>query len=932
MAVKLKRSVFIGLGGTGMKSILKTKQLYKDAFGEIPEIIGFLGIDTSTEEFAKDVKTFDDKLIKLEANEQVKMTMNGPLDYYHAHKDRFYWIPKNNVQALSGLSANGAGQIRTNGRFSFTINYSKVEAGVKNVINRVSSATNDGKGKWDLVNDKIQIYLVFSLSGGTGCGIFLNMAYLIKDLYGDNCVLQAYAVLPNAFEGCGQFVGANAYGALLDTDYLMTYVDADTPFEYSLLQDDRKTFFKPFDLIYLIDNMNKNGDKYTDPNQLYTMIGQALLAISGSIGSASAADLDNFKQLMIDGSLDIEDKKSWASGMGLCEILVNTKKLSKKYRLKASQKLVDDMIGHSDSATIDDIVMAWINVNNVREHEDDQVLNSLYDLKKVPESVITAKKADRAETESDAYVSDAVNQAMKSIIASYTQKLETVKISFHDKLIDISQTGGLESSAAFIFKITDAVNLYISEMRQELDKIGKDLPQYKSEIKSIIEDWRNKRIFSRTDYASELSEAQFKYVSTEIDRIRHEKAVQFFLELKEYMNSFTASIKELSERLHDVLDLFRETLSAIEYTSNDVNPFQIDLAASFAVEGDSDVDCTVSRFCKLLPDNDILSLKDLTSDEIVEKINQFTDDLPGADFEDLSIENLILKLSDEKKTKLFEKALRKSEIILDIENKGYTNEGALRNALYVSVIGGKDGAIAQDKIISQLLEAETGPSKPTFAAAPTNKSIMIFRQRGVYPIFQIATITRQQRDYEKHSEKKSFSFDANLQRTLEDRHYSFTPNQQKDDDVLEMWVKGLIHGLIKKDGQRYYVWSPALCNGDGSNDFMYKLRGADEGQGTEARWFAFEDFKSKKKQLKSRGDLLSKIHEIEDEMGKKSASELYSTVSKVSYAEYVEKYSKANITSQTINSSQSYANTKMVIKDEDNYRRTKLVPSLDNRL
>ena len=57
MATKLKRSVFIGLGGTGMKSILKTKQLYKDAFGEVPQIIGFLGIDTSTEEFAKDTKT-----------------------------------------------------------------------------------------------------------------------------------------------------------------------------------------------------------------------------------------------------------------------------------------------------------------------------------------------------------------------------------------------------------------------------------------------------------------------------------------------------------------------------------------------------------------------------------------------------------------------------------------------------------------------------------------------------------------------------------------------------------------------------------------------------------------------------------------------------------------------------------------------------------
>ena len=47
MAIKLKRSLFIGLGGTGMKSILKTKSMYEELFGEVPPVIGFLGIDTN---------------------------------------------------------------------------------------------------------------------------------------------------------------------------------------------------------------------------------------------------------------------------------------------------------------------------------------------------------------------------------------------------------------------------------------------------------------------------------------------------------------------------------------------------------------------------------------------------------------------------------------------------------------------------------------------------------------------------------------------------------------------------------------------------------------------------------------------------------------------------------------------------------------------
>lgn len=930
MAVKLKRSVFIGLGGTGMKSILKTKQLYKDAFGEVPDIIGFLGIDTSTEEFAKDLRVSDDRRIRLEANEQVKMTISGPLDYYQAQKDRFGWMPQINVAALEGLSANGAGQIRTNGRFSFTINYSKVENGIRNVVNRVSSATNDGQGKWELVDDRIQIYLVFSLSGGTGCGIFLNVAYLIKDLYRDRCVLQAYAVLPNAYAGCGQFVGANAYGAMLDADYLMTHVDADRPFEYALLDEDRRTYFKPFDLVYLIDNMNKNGDKYTDPNQLYTMIGQALLAISGSIGSASAADLDNFRQYMIDGSLDIEDKKAWVSGMGLCEILVNTRKLSRKYSLKAAQKLLDEMIGSQNAGVADEISMSWINVNNLREHEDNQLLDSLYDMKKIPESDINSRKWDKAETESEAYVADAISQATVAISKVYDTRIAEVQDSFGRKLSEICRTGGgLNIADAFIDKVIDALNLYKNEMDNEIAGINKKVPGLKAGIKEVITDWKNKSIFSRTDYASDLADAQYNYVKEEIDRIRHDKAVQFFLTLKEYINGYKSSVQETARRLGGVKDSIREKLSTIEYVNSDVNPFQIDLAAAYPVDGESDVDCTVSKFCQWLQDDDLLKLKEVDSDEIREKVLEFTDALPGTDFGDLSIETMIMKMTEEEKISLFTKALRKSEILLDVENRGYNNDSALRNALYVSVIGGKDGAIANDKTISGILEAETGSSRPTYADAPTNKSIMIFRQRGVFPVFQVSTIIRQQRDYEKFSERKSFSFDAILKDKLEELHYGFMPNQQKDDDVLEMWVKGIIHGLIRRDGMRYLVWSPALCKGDGTNDYMYRLKGADEGQGTEARWFAFEDFKSQKRLLKGKGDLLTRIKDIEAEMGMAKAKELYSMVSSVSFDEYVEKYSEAKITANTIKTSQSYTKTLAVIKDEDSYRRSKLVASLD---
>lgn len=945
MATKLKRTLFIGLGGTGMKSILKTKQLYKEAFGEVPSIIGFLGIDTSTEEFAKELKTSDGETVKLDANEQVQLKITQPGAYYQQHKERFGWIPKRNVAALSGLSANGAGQIRTNGRFSFTINYAQIESSIDMAVKSVRDALNEGQDKWELVDDKLQIYMVFSLSGGTGCGIFLNLAFLIKEMMSvDGCVLNGYAVLPNIYHGCGQFVGANAYGAMLDTDYIMKNVTIDNPFTIELLNEDREVNYQPFDLVYLVDNMTKYGDTYTDPNQLYTMIGQALLCISGSIGSASAQDLDNFKQIMIEGSLDIEDKKAWVSGMGLCEILVNIKKLSRKFKLKAGSRLLSTLIGLEDVTGMNDITMQWINGNQLREHEDDQLLNSLYDMGKIPESAILVKKAKDAVDESDRYINDGLSEANRQIVQNYGMKMTAVKAAFDAKLNElIINEKGLRGAKEFIKKLNDALDLYNSEMVEEGKALSDRLSQLKSAVSETLESWKNKGLFDRTDYKSVLADDQEAYLRNLVEKSRRDKASQFFIEFKGYINTYLTHLNETIASLLRVNEMLGESLIR-EELSTDTNPFQIDLAKDTEVDG-IDPDCTISKYLNYLKtaklmkdavksdpmvkDKELLGLHLLDIDVIKESVMGFANTLTGANFDDMSLEAIIMKLSDEEKKKLFEKALRKAEIVLDIKQNGYNNEGALRNALYISVMGGQSGPIAQDKVINSILSAETGSSRPVYAAAPTDKSIMIFRQKGVFPVFQVATIEAKKRDHEKYSENKSFSFDAKIEERISDIHFGFTPNKQTDETVMEMWVKGLIFHFIKREGQRYMVWSPAASHNDASNDYWLKLKAPEEGHGTEARFYAFEDFKSKKRDLMSKNDLMAKIKEKEDEMGRAAITDLYKRISGLKAEDYVNEISCANIDNKTIIGSLSYRQTKAVLEEEHKYRKTKLVDSIN---
>ena len=104
---KIRRSLFIGLGGTGMRTLLQLKKLFVDTYGEVPPMIGFLGIDTDKNEYAKtlEAKTSKDvgimsnnnqktllfvagdtpksSIIKLEPSEQMQITVEHPKEIYN---------------------------------------------------------------------------------------------------------------------------------------------------------------------------------------------------------------------------------------------------------------------------------------------------------------------------------------------------------------------------------------------------------------------------------------------------------------------------------------------------------------------------------------------------------------------------------------------------------------------------------------------------------------------------------------------------------------------------------------------------------------------------------------------------------------------------------------------------------------------------------
>ena len=118
MATKIRRCLYIGLGGTGMKALLHTKKMFIDTYGEVPPMIGFLGIDTDKGEYSKQLLSVRGEVVKLEPHEQLQLLAPGAVEFYKNHKSDFSWIPECNVNAIPMLRGLGAGGVRSNGRFA----------------------------------------------------------------------------------------------------------------------------------------------------------------------------------------------------------------------------------------------------------------------------------------------------------------------------------------------------------------------------------------------------------------------------------------------------------------------------------------------------------------------------------------------------------------------------------------------------------------------------------------------------------------------------------------------------------------------------------------------------------------------------------------------------------------------------------------------
>lgn len=845
-----------------MAALLNTKKMFVDTYGEVPPMIGFLGLDTDGGAYNRYLlsKRSPTGKVVLEQIEQLPITVEKAMDIYRYDKENLDWLPQENLRYLTSMTL-GAGQVRSNGRFAFTVNRDKIVMRVRSILDRISNAIHDESKKYRPSDgDDVEIAIVFSVCGGTGCGTFINTAYLLREV-APSCKISGYAVLPNVFRSMLRGAGAariapNAYGAIRDLDYLMSLTGTPDcpPFDIQYLDCKRSFNTRPFDAVFFIDNRNVTGAVYSNLDKLTEMISLALVTSSGALASESASVSDNVSKEISEGNFNVDDKVAWASGMGACEIKISHNILEDIYSLKAAQYLVDQMSASTEDS--DALARTWIDSARIRENDgNDQLIDRL-----IPD--YQADGVLDIDRESPQVMIDAYMLGQKvdqNKLSEREAKIYDETTASFDKYISdmLSRDGGIKTASNVVTNIISQVDIMLAEMKSEHSDFSNKITVHEAEYKTAIEDLSTymsrwvKRESVIQAHCDELADAVKKYVTDLKEDARRVAATTFFSQLKVYLAEWENRVESLSDKLSAVYKLLTREVSRIEnrrQEEQDNTSFTIDLTSRCIDKLTLNKGQLSVASLSATVEGGLAGLAGLECEDIYNVIVNYTAALSSTqEFSEFTIDDVFASLSEQEFIDVIQSAIRKSAPLFRYDYhgrrpiaKGVTGP----NDIYYIGVPNKDNNRLMKLNSQQVPYFEScikGDPNIQFASIGLPDRVIISRQLGVVPAYTIDGLF----DYESaYAEERCRCYiDEALNLRMEQTGFTMKPQRAADNreaDQLELWILACVFNQIRNEKGQYQI---KCSKGKMLDDGWYNL-------GT-YRNMAFDEFKRIYKDIKS---------------------------------------------------------------------------------
>lgn len=376
--VVFRPTVVIGLGGTGYGALLKLKKRFIDAYGSVPPIIRLLSIDT-TENAEGTVRTEASGEGALDPNELYVLQVNNPAGLVNGTNPHIddWWPSEIPTTAIIA----GAGQVRARGRLALFAKASDVYGRIRRAVNEVRDLANQKRMSADQfqvsARSGVEVHIVSSLAGGTGSGLFLDVAFMARDVIGNDeqSNFTGVLLLPSVFarHAGTALVKPNAYGALKEIEHLSTTKET-RQIDYGM----RKVEVArgPFDVVYLVDSINEQGRTVMDQSELLGLIADGMYVQIGSqIGTDSANAVDNIKtQIATAGR--VKGRSPQYCSFGVASLTMPS--FDALMYEDAKRLVIEDLLnGTVADADVEQDVQLFIDQHRLREDEADQVIEAL---------------------------------------------------------------------------------------------------------------------------------------------------------------------------------------------------------------------------------------------------------------------------------------------------------------------------------------------------------------------------------------------------------------------------------------------------------------------------------------------------------------------------------------------------------------------------
>ncbi|MGB9638014.1 MAG: tubulin-like doman-containing protein [bacterium] len=567
-------TIIIGLGGTGLKVIYRLKTSIPSEILE-KGLLKFLVIDSDKN---------DPMISELQADEYINIGVPGVasiISNLDSEAAKFIrpWFPSNlPFKVVSG--DEGAKQFRAMGRLYLFKNIDKIY----NTIDRTVKSLRAKFADISNVSKTLNVFLISSTCGGTGSGILLDTAYLVRHIIevenANPCLIKGILVLPTAFhpfpisdESERKNIFANGFATIKEIDY---YMNPNLETTYNVKYTENKEISSnksPFDVCYLIDDENEEFPIGGLDDTLDAIAESLSVLLTAGVGTSIKSAEDNLYTILTTNqkSQPYSHKNYLYSSFGTSSIIYPYEKI-KRYILGKLVSYFDKELSKELDYT--KVIYDIFTSLKIEELTRDDIINSIYNKTKpnvysdiyekitqISNDEVSIKIKEITKVDYNEISEEKVNQKVEELVKTkYDEFINLMEEYIKNPLYGLKRVYDLFSNEnmnifKYIDKTKESLKNEIDQHKVALNKINEDLKIYIENLEKDSKKFLNKLLNKKNkDLVEKIAKTVDNLNNHYLSIILKEGAINFYQKLALMLSKYR---NERIDKLYDAWNNFK---------------------------------------------------------------------------------------------------------------------------------------------------------------------------------------------------------------------------------------------------------------------------------------------------------------------------------------------------------------------------------------